>query len=152
MHDLSLIKKSTRREPIGVWMSTTVSYLELLRRTIRKPTIITMNNEETIRPDTSHTEIELTSSLLCSLPSGLGPKLGRELGWKLGTWKQSMESSKLRTARDYCHKWHVTSVALSLARVKNRPEYICHKSKGNLQAFITLSVSSTSGNNFFEVD
>ena len=73
-------------------------YLELFRRAIRKPTIITMNNEETIRPDTSHTEIELTLRLLCPLPSGLGPELGRELG----TWKQKNESSKFCTTHDDC--------------------------------------------------
>ena len=56
-------------------------YLELLRRTIRKPTIITMNNEDTMRPDISQTDvsIELASRLLFPLPSDLGPKLGREL-------------------------------------------------------------------------
>lgn len=44
-----------------------------------------------MRPDTSQTEIELAPSLLCPLPSGLGPELGRELGRKLGTLKKSKE-------------------------------------------------------------
>ena len=56
-----------------------------------------------MRPDTSQTEIELTPSLLCPLPSGLGPELGRELGRKLGTLEQSKETSKLRMTRDDCH-------------------------------------------------
>ena len=41
-----------------------------------------------MRPVTSQTEIELTPSLPCPLPSGLGPELGR----KLGTLKQSKET------------------------------------------------------------
>lgn len=69
-----------------------------------------------MRPDTSQTEIELTSSLLFPLPSSLGPELGRELGRdlgrKLGTSKQRKETSKLRMTRDQGH-------AIS-ARVKSR--------------------------------